>query len=90
MRKILHWSKLKAFADNKIKVNEKLKCGFGRVENIVEKGENAFFPFPTMFSKAVCLRVVKSMCRKLLECDKNASICFLIQYNLYSETTRGK
>ena len=43
-------SKLKAFADNKINVNEKLKFVMGRVENIVGKGENAgnqhFLLFP--------------------------------------------
>ena len=47
---ILDWSKIKAFADNKINVTEKLKHVFGRVENITGKGENAgyqhflFFP----------------------------------------------
>ena len=39
--KILDWSKLKAFADDKINVTEKLKFVLGRVENIVGKGENA-------------------------------------------------
>ena len=39
--KILDWSKLKVFADNKINVNKVLKNGFGKVENIVGKGENA-------------------------------------------------
>ena len=39
--KILDWSKLKAFADNKLSVNEKPKFGLGNVENIVGKGENA-------------------------------------------------
>ena len=38
--KILEWSKLKAFADDKINVNEKLKFDMGRVENIGGKGEN--------------------------------------------------
>ena len=33
-------SKLKAFADDNIKVTQKLKFVLGRVENIVEKGEN--------------------------------------------------
>ena len=32
--KTLHWSKLKAFADDKINVNENLKFGLGKVENI--------------------------------------------------------
>ena len=39
--KILDWSKLKAFADDKISVNRKLKFDLERVENIVGKGENA-------------------------------------------------
>ena len=38
---ILDQSKLKAFADEKINVAEKLKIVLGRVENIVGKGENA-------------------------------------------------
>ena len=39
--KILDLSKLKAFADDKINVSEKLKFGLGRLENTLEKGENA-------------------------------------------------
>ena len=53
--KILDWSKLKAFADDKINVNEVLKIGLGKVENIVGKGENAghqhFLLFPQCFQK---------------------------------------
>ena len=48
--KIKDWSKLKAFADDKINVTKKLKCVLGRVENIVGKGDNAghqhFLLFP--------------------------------------------
>ena len=58
------WSKLKAFADNKINVTEKLKFILGRVQNIVGKGENDgyqhFQLFPTMFSKGFFFKVVKS------------------------------
>ena len=47
------WSKLNTFADYKINVTEKLKFVFGRVENIVGKGENAgyqhFLLFPQSF-----------------------------------------
>ena len=54
--KILGQSKLKAFADKKINVAEKLKLLFGRIENIVGKGENDgyhhFLPFPQCFQKA--------------------------------------
>ena len=39
--KILDWSKFKAFADDKINVGYKLKTVYGKVENIVRKGENA-------------------------------------------------
>ena len=39
--KILDWSKLKAFADDKINLTEKLKFVLGTAENIVGKGENA-------------------------------------------------
>ena len=41
--KISDWSKLKAFADNKINVTQKLKFVLGRVENSEGKGENASF-----------------------------------------------
>ena len=53
--KLLDWSKLKAFADDKINVNYKQKLFFGLVENIAQKGENAgyhhFLLFPR-FQKA--------------------------------------
>ena len=56
---ILDWSKLKAFADGKISVNEKLKFGLGRVENILGKGENAGNqPFRTMFQKSLKVGIV--------------------------------
>ena len=41
--KILDWSKLKAFADDKINRSKKLKFVLGRVEHIVGKGENTGF-----------------------------------------------
>ena len=54
--KILDWSKLKAFADKKIKVLKKMISVFDRVENIVGKEENAgykHFPlFPQCFQMA--------------------------------------
>ena len=46
------WSKLKAFADDKINMTQKLKFVSGRAENIVGKGENAgyqHFPFYHIF-----------------------------------------
>ena len=38
---MLDYSKSKAFAEDRINVNEKLKFCLERVENIVGKGENA-------------------------------------------------
>ena len=38
---ILNWPKLKAFAEDKINVVQKLKFVVGKAENIVGKGENA-------------------------------------------------
>ena len=53
--KILYWSKLKAFADNKIEVFKMKIFVFDRVENIVGKGENAgyqhFLLFPQCFQR---------------------------------------
>ena len=54
--KTLDLSKLKAFAENKVIVNQKLIFAFGRVEKNVGKGENAgyqhFLVFPECFQKA--------------------------------------
>ena len=62
--KILYQTNLKAFADNKMNVTEKVKFVHERVENIVGKRGNAGFQhflfFPTMFSKGLFLKVVKS------------------------------
>ena len=53
--KILDVSKLKAFADYNLEMNQKLEFAVGRVENIVGKGENAgyqhFLLFPQCFQK---------------------------------------
>ena len=62
--KFIDLSSLKAFADDKINVREKLKFELRSVESIVGKGEKcwspAFSPFSTMFSKGFYLKVVKS------------------------------
>ena len=55
--KILDWFKLKAFADDKINVTEKLKFVVGMVENVVGKGENA--GYHNVF-KRLLIQVVKS------------------------------
>ena len=51
--KFLDWSKLKGFADNKINVTEKLNFELGRVENIVEKGENAGYQHSLVFQQCL-------------------------------------
>ena len=47
--KILDWSKLKTFADDKTNVKKKFKLCLGRVENIVGKGENAGYQHFLLF-----------------------------------------
>ena len=70
--KILDWYKLKSFADDKMNVSKKLKFVLGRVENVVEKGENAgyqhFLPFPQCFQKSSSIGSLKvgSVCLTLL------------------------
>ena len=57
-------SKLKAFADNNVKVAQMDKFSFSRVENIVGKEENDgyqhFSPSPTMLLEVLFPRVIKS------------------------------
>ena len=61
--KILDWSKLKAFADDKINVTEKMKFVLAKVENIVRKEENAgyqhFLLYPQCFQKFSCTGSLK-------------------------------
>ena len=49
--KFLDWSKLKAFADEKINVTQKLNFVLGSRENIMGNGENAGDHFPQCFQK---------------------------------------
>ena len=62
--KFLDFSKVKAFADDKMNEAEMMISVSVRVENIVGKGENAghqhFLLFPQCFHKALLLGVVKS------------------------------
>ena len=51
-QQILDESKLKVFADNKIKFSKMVIFVFDRVKNIVEKEKTAFSPFPQCFQKA--------------------------------------
>ena len=61
--KFLDLSKLKAFADVKLNLREKLEFVLGSMENIVGKGENAgyqhFLLFPQCFQKASFSRLLK-------------------------------
>ena len=61
--KIMDWSKLKAFADNKLNATVKLKFVLEWIENIVGKGENAdfqhFLLYPQSFQKASFLGLLK-------------------------------
>ena len=54
---ILDWSKLKAFADNNLKVAAMMIYLFDTVENIMGKGENAgyqhFLLFPQCFQSGL-------------------------------------
>ena len=62
--KILAWSKLKAFADDKMNAIHKQILVFGWEENIYGKRKKcclpAFSPFPTIFSKGFFFRAVNS------------------------------
>ena len=59
--KILDWSKLKAFAKDKINVTEKLNLVLERVENVMGKDKNAGYQhfFPQCFQKASYMGLLK-------------------------------
>ena len=67
--KSLDWSRLKAFADNKLTVTQDIKVISHKIENIVGKEENAgyqhFLLFPQYFQKFFFLHCVKSRHRVL-------------------------
>ena len=69
--KILDWSKLKAIADENLKVVKMIIYILDRDENIVGKGENAgyqyFLLFPQCVQKPSCPRSLKSVlcCKEL-------------------------
>ena len=62
--RILDLSKLKAFADNKLKMIQMAKFVPDTIENIVGKRRKCWLPafssFPSMFSKGFFFRVIKS------------------------------
>ena len=61
--KILHFSKMKAFADSKLNIVQNIQLVLHRIENIVGKGENAgnqhFLLFPQCFLKVFASGVSK-------------------------------
>ena len=68
--KISDWSKLKAFADDKLNFTQNIKVVFHKIENIVGKEENAgyqhFLLFPQCFQKAF----FSSSVSKVIKCHK--------------------
>ena len=58
--KILDWSKMKAFADDSLYVDQMMIYVFDSVGKRRKCWLPAFSPFPTMFSKALFFRVVKN------------------------------
>ena len=79
MSKFSTGSELKACADDKMNVTEKLKFVLWRIRNTVGKGENAgyqhFLLFPQCFQKASQLGVVKSW-----DCVVRAFLKLLVQF----------
>ena len=57
--------KFEAFAHHKLDVAQRLIYAFDKIENIARKGDIAgnqhFFPFPTIFSKAIPFCVVSTL-----------------------------
>ena len=54
--KILEWFKLKAFADDKVKVLKRMIFVSDRVENVVGKGENASHQYFLLFQQCFNLK----------------------------------
>ena len=79
--KILAWSKMKQFAEDKIDVVKMMISLLDRVENTGKRRKcwlPAFSPFPTVFSKAFFLPVVKSgLCCKGLIWTRLKSWCLV-------------
>ena len=57
--KILDLSKMKALADDKLNVNQKLIFALGKIENIVVRGSQHFSLFPQCFQNATFSRSLK-------------------------------
>ena len=67
-------SKSKAFADEKIKVAQKLKSASGRIEKIVGKGENAGYQHFLLFPLFLKVLLFRSHLKSGL-CKKGLSVC---------------
>ena len=68
--KILDQSRLKAFADDTIKVTQKLKFVLGWVENIVGKRRKCWLPAFSPFSQSVFKSLLPQGRQKLGLCGK--------------------
>ena len=81
--KILDWSKLKAFADDKINVTKELKFVLGKEKNILGKGENAGNQHFLLFPQCLSQRSYKSeLCWKGLILIKTCT-CTCIHFNIF-------
>ena len=65
MTKFKPCSVRKHFAEDNLNVSQNNTFVFHRVGNLVENGENAGYPFITMFSKGIFF-----LCQKLPVCGK--------------------
>ena len=89
--KILDWSKLRVFANDKINVNQKPNFALGRVENIAGKHENAgyqhFLLFPQCFQAFENIEGKGENAGLFLQCflpfQKQISIFSVILYLFY-------
>ena len=81
---ILDWSKLKAFADDKIIVVQKLNFVDGRVKNIVEKGEKACYQHIFIYSQCFQKSFILGGHLKLGLCGKGLIIYLFYNYQLNS------
>ena len=71
---MVDWSKLKAFADDKINVTKMAKFVFDRVENMVGKGENACYQHFS-FTRNVFRRLLSWGREKSGFCGKELTHC---------------
>ena len=74
--KILNLSIFEVFADDNKNTNEKLKYVLEGEENMVRKGENAYFPFPQYFHMAYFLVIIKTL-HNVINGLKRDSHCLL-------------